>query len=315
MILSKCAYCIYTAKGVVDIILGLQNSRRPTEEGAMEKKTSTFARFMQPLIQGFLNSLSIPVSFLRHLKEEEKEGLEGHPLKKVVLMTEPHRHWDVVIEGGRHFKDGWQEFCLHHQLGVGDFLVFVHQGHFLFHVTVYDPATVCQRQFSPSSHRHFNLKSSKKGVLKFNSTPKGKPLNSQAVAATAATAAAATTAAATAAAAAAAEQPSCDIKLTSHCFKREFIYLPMPFSRSSGLLNRNCSMTLVDGDEKKWEVGLSFRKSDGLPYIVQGWQHFQAANNLEPGNILSFRLLKAGNRPILKCYRIKKQNSSIIHKG
>lgn len=69
-------------------------------------------------------------------------------------MTEPQRRWVVKIEGGRHFKDGWQEFCLHHNLKVGDFLVFTYQTDFLFHVSVFDPATACQRHYPPSSHQH-----------------------------------------------------------------------------------------------------------------------------------------------------------------
>ncbi|XP_048495807.1 uncharacterized protein LOC104906051 [Beta vulgaris subsp. vulgaris] len=231
---------------------------------------------------------SIPVSFLKRLDEE----LHGHLLKEVELMTEPQRRWVVKIEGGRHFKDGWQEFCLHHNLKVGDFLVFTYQTDFLFHVSVFDPATACQRHYPPSSHQHHlnSVKGSgKRRGLKLNTTCKRTQLEAE-IAATEVPSSDQT------------QFPSCQVTLTLSSFNRKIIYLPMRFVRSSGLLNRNCNITLVDGEEMSWKAKLSFRKDNGQPYIVQGWKYFQAANCLKPGNVLSFQLLEDGTVPILKCY-------------
>ncbi|XP_074293047.1 B3 domain-containing protein REM9-like [Silene latifolia] len=60
-------------------------------------------RFMQP---------SIPESIVNEL---------GWKMESIVLMTEdqPHRHWLIILEGGRHFKSGWKDFCDHHHLNVG----------------------------------------------------------------------------------------------------------------------------------------------------------------------------------------------------
>uniref|UniRef100_A0A803LXU5 TF-B3 domain-containing protein n=1 Tax=Chenopodium quinoa TaxID=63459 RepID=A0A803LXU5_CHEQI len=224
---------------------------------------------------------SIPVSFLRHLEEE----LQGEPLKSVVLMTDSQRHWDVKIEGGRYFKDGWQEFCLYNQLGMGDFLVFIHQSQLLFQVEVFDPTTACQRLYSPTFHRHHNCKGlEKRKVLKNKSTSKRKPLDF------------------VVGLAAAGETSRCHVTLTSYCFKMKFIYLPMRFSRTNGFENRNYNMTLVDVDGMSWKVRLSFNRNRRQCYIRRGWSYFQVANNLNPGDILSFQLLKIGKRPILKCY-------------
>ncbi|KAK9698202.1 hypothetical protein RND81_08G088700 [Saponaria officinalis] len=96
-------------------------------------------KFMKPLIHGFLHDFSLPVSFLKQLESELVESM--------VLTTDehPHCHWPVKLQGGRHFSHGWMDFCVHHCLQVGDFLVFTLKTHFVFQVSVYDPLTACQR--------------------------------------------------------------------------------------------------------------------------------------------------------------------------
>ncbi|XP_021755411.1 B3 domain-containing protein REM9-like [Chenopodium quinoa] len=131
------------------------------------------AHFMQPLLSGFLSSFvclfltlffffsssimlffifhaqSIPMAFVKLLEKELKvKSMESMP--SVVLTTddEPGCHWFVKLEGGRLFKDGWKEFCHHHGLKVGDFVVFSHQLNLIFQVSVFDPVTYCQRYFT-----------------------------------------------------------------------------------------------------------------------------------------------------------------------
>lgn len=91
---------------------------------------------------------SIPKAFL----EKELKGYK--PIESVVLTTDyqPHRHWLVKVEGGRAFKEGWNEFCSHYGLKAGDFLVFAHQLNLMFQVSVFDPLTACHRSFSSSNH-------------------------------------------------------------------------------------------------------------------------------------------------------------------
>lgn len=89
---------------------------------------------------------SIPESFLDRFKAD------GYEPEIMVLVVDDKRNWPVKLKGGRHFGDGWKEFAVHNDLGVGDFLVFTHVFNFIFNVTVYDPTTASARQYSPFSN-------------------------------------------------------------------------------------------------------------------------------------------------------------------
>ncbi|XP_057958178.1 B3 domain-containing protein REM5-like isoform X2 [Malania oleifera] len=84
------------------------------------------------------------------------DGTHGEHCKQAVLRSSSTRkHWPVKMNG-RRLEDGWPEFARDHDLHVGDFLVFRHEGNFLFHITVFDP-TACERKYPPSYHHHVKL--------------------------------------------------------------------------------------------------------------------------------------------------------------
>ena len=97
---------------------------------------------------------SIPLSFMKRLETE----FEALPLNTVVLTTNPsaqaqtQTYWKIHVEGNRHFKGGWQEFCLHHNLKVGDILVFTYESNCVFHVSVFDPSTACEHTYPICNH-------------------------------------------------------------------------------------------------------------------------------------------------------------------
>uniref|UniRef100_A0A803M5X9 TF-B3 domain-containing protein n=1 Tax=Chenopodium quinoa TaxID=63459 RepID=A0A803M5X9_CHEQI len=58
-----------------------------------------------------------------------------------LLRDKNKKIWDVKIElinNKVQFKDGWEKFCNDHDLQIGDFLVFMHQGYWVFDVFVFD---------------------------------------------------------------------------------------------------------------------------------------------------------------------------------
>ncbi|XP_021774917.1 B3 domain-containing protein REM5-like [Chenopodium quinoa] len=99
--------------------------------------------FFQPLIPGFLSDFSIPKSFYKYL------GLGAEIGEKMALLRDKNKKiWDVKIElinNKVQFKDGWEKFCNDHDLQIGDFLVFMHQGYWVFDVFVFD-STACERE-------------------------------------------------------------------------------------------------------------------------------------------------------------------------
>ncbi|KNA14502.1 hypothetical protein SOVF_107060 [Spinacia oleracea] len=225
---------------------------------------------------------SIPKAFL----EKELKGYK--PIESVVLTTDyqPHRHWLVKVEGGRAFKEGWNEFCSHYGLKAGDFLVFAHQLNLMFQVSVFDPLTACHRSFSSSNHI-IGSNTKRRGSKKLRSSYEisGKRRSSKANPSVKD------------------QQLSCRITLSFYAFTSTNVYLPKWFVRESGLENRCCVIKLIGGEGKAWEVKLRYRKYDSQAFIKGGWKEFQAANSLRPRDIICFQLLERGRWPIMNCYR------------
>lgn len=97
---------------------------------------------------------SIPKSFLINLGD-----LQSKQEKKAELRDKKGRSWYVKLvmssigdknSSRPHFTDGWERFCKDHDLQVGDFLVFKHQGNFVFDVLFFAP-TACERQLPISN--------------------------------------------------------------------------------------------------------------------------------------------------------------------
>ncbi|KAG7622515.1 B3 DNA binding domain [Arabidopsis suecica] len=106
----------------------------------------TNQHFFQPLLPGFQSNLKIPVNYFSEHIEGKHEG------KTVTLRTDAsERTWEVKMEGHR-LTEGWKEFVEAHDLRIGDFVVFRHEGDMVFHVTALGPSC-CEIQY-PQSSRH-----------------------------------------------------------------------------------------------------------------------------------------------------------------
>ncbi|KAF2302829.1 hypothetical protein GH714_008585 [Hevea brasiliensis] len=247
--------------------------------------------FFKPVLPGFERKLSIPVSFFKYLK--------GQKCEKAVLRSIAGKLWYVKVNGCR-FEDGWEEFVRDHDLHVGDFLVFRHEGDMVFDVMVFDPSA-CQREYlsfdvkeeieTPEAEEV--AKESDLGDLTKNkqvkTTFKGKAVSSVL------------------------ERPYFVVNVSFYSARNSRIVthqiynfkqnVPRKFARANGLKNRRCKIVLMDQEGRSWPAELGYKKSDGQVYIGQGWNAFRNANDLHAGDSFLLELIKNGRKPILKMYR------------
>ncbi|XP_059315662.1 putative B3 domain-containing protein REM15 [Lycium ferocissimum] len=81
-----------------------------------------------------------------------------------------------------------------------------------------------------------------------------------------------------------------------YAIRRPFLYLPIAFAKSNGLLNRRCEMILKDEKQRSWSVQLQPR---GLKFIIsRGWTEFRKANDVQLGDTYKFELINNGTIPV-----------------
>ncbi|KAJ4913654.1 B3 domain-containing protein REM8 [Raphanus sativus] len=105
--------------------------------------------FFQRLLSGFQSHLKIPLTFFsKHIEGNH----EGNTVK--LRSDSSDRTWKVKMEG-RMITEGWTEFAKAHNLRVGDFVIFRHEGDMLFHVT-----GCCEIQYVQSVSNYNNKEES-----------------------------------------------------------------------------------------------------------------------------------------------------------
>lgn len=87
-----------------------------------------------------------------------------HEVRTVNLISDAsERTWKVKMEGHR-LTEGWKEFVEAHDLRIGDFVIFRHEGDMLFNVTALGPSC-CKIQYAqPHSHEE-DEESNKTGMI------------------------------------------------------------------------------------------------------------------------------------------------------
>eukprot|EP00257_Ricinus_communis_P014835 XP_015572609.1 B3 domain-containing protein REM8 isoform X1 [Ricinus communis] len=234
--------------------------------------------FFKPLLPGFEHEFLIPVSFFKYLK--------GQECKNAVLSSCPGKLWPIKING-RRFEDGWKEFTRHHDLHVGDFLVFRHEGDMLFHVKVFDSST-CARDYPFFSIKEEKIEIHEEEPAQKSSPKKSKNQKQYAKASSSVL-----------------ERPYFEIKLTSYSAKKSRLHMSTDFARLHGLINRRCKMIVMDEEGRSWPTMLWYKKSDGQVFIGCGWTSCRIVNDLKQGDRLRFELIKNGKRPLLKMNRLQ----------
>ncbi|XP_056697190.1 B3 domain-containing protein REM14 [Spinacia oleracea] len=252
--------------------------------------------FFQPLLPNFQSNFSIPKSFLKYLREEDKE--EGdEKIAKIRNYEVGDYLWKVKVgyfDDKLHFKDGWNNFCNDHGLQVGDFLVFQYHQNLVFDVFVFDPTT-CERPFPGLHHLTVEkaLSSSlnnqeikgfcKNGKeLKRNKKHKAHPAGKASFEPRG--------------------YPYYETFVKSFTLKWGGVSVPSQFARENDLVNKWCDVTLTDQQGKEWQVTLRNRNQGRTVYIGT-WNAFHRAHGLKTGDHIVFELIQSGETPKMNFYK------------
>ncbi|XP_065848513.1 B3 domain-containing protein REM6-like isoform X4 [Euphorbia lathyris] len=287
----------------------------------------TKPRFFKPLIPGFEDEFLIPVSFLKNLKGEECD--------RAKLRSQRGKVWPVKING-RRFEDGWKQFVEDHDLQIGEFLVFRHEGDMVFDVLVLDRST-CQREYLPFTdvkeeeteiqqpnvqncspsrilehpevrrelkiQSNANTKASelRKSQLEI---PQGAKESDSDSGKKLERKKKVKTKLKAKASSSVDELPNCVIKLSPDSIKKSRLYIPRNFARKLGLHCQSCSMILKDEEEKSWPATLLYRTLDRHFFVGGGWGDFRGAHKLKLGDSLFIQLIQNGETPVMKIQRL-----------
>ncbi|XP_065850544.1 B3 domain-containing protein REM9-like [Euphorbia lathyris] len=129
----------------------------------MSLTLSSKRHFFQPLLHGFEDDFLIPISFCKYLNVQECE-------KAMLRSQKGEKLWPVKING-RRFEDGWKQFVKDHDLKIGDFLVFRHDGDLLFNVLVLD-STTCEKEYPHVTAIKEEIQIQEQNVLQDSTTGK-----------------------------------------------------------------------------------------------------------------------------------------------
>ncbi|XP_019086204.1 PREDICTED: B3 domain-containing protein REM8-like [Camelina sativa] len=221
----------------------------------------TKSHFFQPLIPGIQNHLNIPIKFFSEHTVGKHEG------RSVNLVSDAsEKTWKVKMEGHRLTK-GWKEFVEAHDLRVGDFVVFRHEGDMMFHVTALG-SSCCEIQYAQESNETGMVQISEKQVKENVKTD---------------------------------SDLNCfSLSVTESNLSRDTVCVPINFAKRNGLGKERQEIVLMNEEGKSWE---SVVKSWGgcRLSIVRGWTSFCNANKLEVGDFCTFRLLpNTAETPVFK---------------
>ncbi|OAY53553.1 putative B3 domain-containing protein REM15 isoform X3 [Manihot esculenta] len=254
---------------------------------ATEKILSSKPHFLQPVLPGFKHQqFSIPVSFFKYLK--------GQKCERAILRGRTGKIWPVKINS-RSFEDGWKDFVEDHDLHVGDFLVFRHEGEMVFDVMVFE-SSACLREYPSFPAKEFDIKEEEIEFQEEQLAQKSSPekYNKKEQNRTTLQGKAATSVH---------EQHYFVVKLTSYSAKRCKLHIPIKFARTHGLCNSNCKMILMNEKGRSWPAVSWNKKSDGQVYIGRGWTSFRDANNLKAGDSFIFKHIEKQKIPTFKFHR------------
>ncbi|KAG2240798.1 hypothetical protein Bca52824_097092 [Brassica carinata] len=226
--------------------------------------------------------------FSKHIKETTNED------NAVVKLTSDASviTWEVKIIG-RTLTQGWQNFANFHDLRAGDIVIFRRDGDLLFHVTSFGPSC-CQILYNDdvipiSSGKilitfklslllfrflfvKFETDSDSKKCHQDHTREAGSPSDN-----------------------------SCFVaRVTSSNLSRDMLFIPRWFSRSNGLMDRKCEITLLNEDGKPWKLFLTNHKTYGRVYIRTGWRRFCRQNRKKANDLLTFNLVQEGTKPVLQ---------------
>ncbi|EOA16543.1 hypothetical protein CARUB_v10004702mg [Capsella rubella] len=232
--------------------------------------------FFQPLLNGFKSYLKIPVKFFSEHIEGKHEG------KTVKLRSDAsERTWEVKMDGNR-LTQGWTEFVEAHDLRIGDFVVFRHEGDMLFHVIALG-SSCCEIQYSQSSSHEEGEESDD---IEKTARPE--------------------------------KEVEENVQKESDCFSKtvprssissDMVTLPIDFARRNGFDKGMHEIVLMNEQGKSWESKVK-SKIAGQVFIHGGWKGLCRENKLKVGDSCTFKLLQNAERPVFQlcsCTEVKRK--------
>ncbi|CAN6810096.1 unnamed protein product [Brassica oleracea] len=169
--------------------------------------------------------------------------------------------WEVKMDG-RRLTQGWEKFATGHAFQVGDIVIFRHDGDLLFHVTPFGPSC-CEIQYNDDDDEKYHQQHTRE--------------------------------------AGSSSDNSCFVaRVTESNLKKDALFLPQHFSRSNGFVNRECEIILLNEDGEPWTLLMKYYKTSGHVYIRRGWISFCQANRKRANDVLTFKLVQTGRKPVLQ---------------
>ncbi|RID58234.1 hypothetical protein BRARA_F01542 [Brassica rapa] len=214
--------------------------------------------FFKPLLPGFHSGVHI----------EGKTNQKAWKLRS----DASDQTWEVIQEG-RTLTRGWKDFTTAHDLQIGDFVIFKHEGNMVFHVTPFGPSC-CEIQYT---HPHI-IKEEADACDADDNEIRGTGVMSSF------------------------SFDYCFLaEVTASNLKADKLYLPKR-ATSSTALNKQCQeMILVNKEGNSWTASLRFSESGGMYYITRGWGKFCRDNRCDIGDLFVFNLVGDGKSTPLLC--------------
>ncbi|XP_010445033.1 PREDICTED: B3 domain-containing protein REM8-like [Camelina sativa] len=241
--------------------------------------TPTNQHFFQPLLNRFQSHLKIPVKFFTEHIEAKHEG------NTVKLRSDAsERTWEVKMDDNI-LTEGWKEFVEAHDLRIGDFVVFRHEGDMLFHVIALGPHC-CKIQYSQSSSHEEGEESDDIEISPRPEKEVEEHVQKES------------------------DRSSSDLNCFSQTVTRsnisiDQVTLPKDFAKRNGLDKGMHEIVLMNQEGKSWESKVKSNTS-GQVFIYGGWKSLCCENKLKVGDSCTFKLLQNASTPVLQlCSRSK----------
>ncbi|XP_052209336.1 B3 domain-containing protein REM9-like [Diospyros lotus] len=236
-------------------------------------------QFFQPLLPGFHNGLSIPLSFLKHLSTVANCGCAW-------LRTSLGK-WEVTFNGRSFGSAGWTDFVNRHDLNVGDFLIFRHEGDLVFDVMAFDPSA-CEKEFQPltiknepnksSSHCQGNSEPADDSTRSTEGTKRTKGSSVDCV------------------------TLYFIANVTKSQLRNGELCVPKSFARMNGM-SKKSRVTIIDERQRQWTLSLKRYEVWDRVYISKGWRSLAITNELKVGDAIKLEIIQGG-KPLMMNFSV-----------
>nr|XP_025888236.1 B3 domain-containing protein REM10-like isoform X1 [Solanum lycopersicum] len=183
---------------------------------------------------------------------------------KHAILKSMGKKWLVKVNGWR-LEEGWEKFAEEHDLHLGDFLVFKHEGDMEFEVSIFD-SSHCDREYT-----EYLLE----GVDNAEETFKKVKFKEAAT-------------------------HNCRGQSHYQCIVRPnyisngYLRLPKHFAIANGLTNKKCDLIVRDERQRSWNLRLV--AYDSCVRVYGEWSNFCIVNNLKKGDYVTFEIVPYGEK-------------------